>query len=508
MTAKRSIRGEQQPGFLQILSNWLPHQPWCPALPGRRSLTRVGGLRLPAPADEADPELFLELHIFEIDDPHHEGDEPILISVPLALRSRPSTLAGKAAFIGKLTVDEDSELWVYDGARDRAFLAAIIEMARRRQGSRNGRSRGEALGGFEHWEPFTAGLKREPIEPATEDSTRILIQPTGTQDSGDWEKKIVVDFLRRPSVERGLRLETLFTLTAAHCRAVPRVLGTVTGAWQETLPRGGQDESEWDVGDLAIIREAGSEAPSALDLARTALRSGESFGDDAQLLGRTLGDFHADLAGTFGAHPQTAGQLKEASAEIRRSLQDRWKGVRSEFDEDEAADLQEVIDLMTMQLRDADEPLKLQRIHGDVTAGQVHKMADDRWVVTEAGGFAEHQLGLRDVAKVLMSLANMVMEVASEPSGVEPGSENLSAEHAGEDNEDDLSPAQEPVNYGQWYETVARRFLEGYRSSDAATDGVDSVFFRAAMLTASLELFSRWEGRWVFRPSMLLQVES
>lgn len=500
MTAKRIIRGEQQPGFLQILSNWLPHQPWCPALPSRRSLSRVGGLRLPAPTGDSDPELFLELHIFEIDDPDYEGDEPILISVPLALRSRPSTLAGKAAFIGKLTVAEDSELWVYDGARDRAFLAAIIEMARRRQGSRNGRSRGDALGGFEQWQPFTADLKRNPIEPTIEDSTRIHVQPAGTQDAGDWGQKVVVDFLRRPSVARGFRLDTLFTLTAAHSRAISRVLGTVTGAWQETLPRGAQDEFAWDAGELAIIREAGSAAPAALDLARTALRSGESFGDDAHALGLTLGNFHADLAGTFGAHPQTAGQLKESSAEVRRSLQNQWKSVRAEFDEDEAADLQEVIDLMTMQLRDADEPLKLQRIHGDLTAAQIHQMTDDRWTVDEAGGFEEHQLGLSDVTKVLMSLANMVMEVASEPSEAESNGENQSADQAPQ--------PQKPVNYGQWYEVAAKRFLEGYRSSDAATDGVDSVFFRAAMLTASLELFSRWEGRWVFRPSMLLQVES
>lgn len=508
MTAKRSIRGEQQPGFLQILSNWLPHQPWCPALPGRRCLNRVGGLRLPAPAGDADPELFLELHIFEIDDPHYDGDEPLLISVPLALRSRPSTLAGKAAFIGKLTVAEDSELWVYDGARDRAFLAAIAEMARRRQGSRNGRSRGDALGGFEQWEPFTADLKRNPTEPTIEDSTRILIQPAGTQEAGDWEKKVVVDFLRRPSVNRNFRLDTLLTLTSAHSKAISRVLGTVTGAWQETLPRGPQDEFEWETGELAIIREAGSAAPSALDIARTALRSGESFGDHAQLLGRTLGNFHADLAGTFGAHPQTAGQLKDSSAEVRRSLQEQWRSVRSEFDEDEAADLQEVIDLMTMQLRDADEPLKLQRIHGDVTAAQIHQMTEDRWAVSEAEGFQEHQLGLSDVASVLMSLANMVMEIASEPSATQDTASSGPAAGAGENNGEDIPEAQEPVNYGQWYEVAAQRFLEGYRASDAATDGVDSVFFRAAMLTASLALFSRWEGRWVFRPSMLLQVES
>ncbi|WP_139827866.1 hypothetical protein [Nesterenkonia sp. PF2B19] len=64
------------------------------------------------------------------------------------------------------------------------------------------------------------------------------------------------------------------------------------------------------------------------------------------------------------------------------------------------------------------------------------------------------------------------------------------------------------MNFGQWYEDVSEVFLEGYRQSEADTTGVDSVFFRAAMLSEAMDLFSRWQGQWVFRPSMLLQAES
>lgn len=494
MTQKRSLRGEQQPGFLQMLSNWLPHQPWCPVLPGRSGLTRVGGLRLPVPAGDADPELFLELHIFEIADPTYSEDEPVLISVPLALRSRPSTLAGKAAFIGKLTCEDGGELWVYDGARDRAFLAAIIEMARRGQGSRNGRSRGEALAGFQHWEPFTVDLRRTPVEPAADDSSRTLVQPAGAEEDSDWEKKVMVDFLRRPSVERDPRLETVCRLTAAHSMTISRVLGTVTGAWQDALP-----DPEWDSGELVVIRESGPAAPEALGQARAALQAGESFAESAQQLGRALGDFHADLAGAFGAHPQAAEQLKSLASHAQHALQTQWKAVRDDFDEDEAADLQEVIDLMSMQLRDADEPLMLQRIHGGLDAAQMHQLRQDRWVIAEGAEFHEHQLGMQDVVTVLMSLANMVMEVASELSA--PVQQSSTSGN-------DAAEPGDPVNFGQWYEDLCRKFLDGYRCSDADTGSVDSVFFRAAMLTSSLELFSRWEGQWVFRPSMLLQVES
>lgn len=485
MTTVR-IRGEEQPGFLEILSNWLPHQPWFPTPRGRRSLTRVGGLRLPTPQGDPDSGLFLEHHVFDVELP--QG--PQRISVPVALRSRPSALAGKTAFIGKLTDQNGKDLWVYDGARDRAFLAAWLEMARRRQGSRNGRSRGEALAGFETWDAFELQMRRSAVQAQDASHTRTLVAPEDAAEEGDWEKKVVVDFLRRPTQQRTPLLETVLTLTRANSRSVPRVLGTISGAWEKTATAA--DEAEWENGDLSVIREAGVEAPSAWDLARAALKAGRSFSAEAGELGRWLGTFHADLAGAFGAHPQSTAQLKSMAQNAQVALSSQWAGVREEFDEDEAADLHEVIDLMTMQLRDADEPLMLQQIHGDLSLGHAHQMTPQRWVFNESDGLIERALGLRDVVTMLMSAANLVMEVANETP-------EASSTEEGE--------AQAPVNFGQWYEEFTKSFLKGYRSSDVDASGVDSVFFRAAMLAEALELFAQWEGSWVFRPSMLLQVE-
>lgn len=484
MTAR--LRGEQQPGFHEILGHWLPYQPWFPPQRGRHLLTRVGGLRLPPPPGDADPRLFLELHIFEVE----LAESTELISVPLTLRSRPSSLAGKRAFIGKLTSADHGELWVYDGAWDQAFLAAWIEMARREQGSRNGRSRGEALSGFDSWEEFTVDARRSAGQSPLPAVTRTVVAPTTTVEDGDWEKKIAVDFLRRPAVEDGFLLETALTLTKAHSSAVPRVLGTVSGAWQD--PDSAQEESpRWVTGMLGVIREAAAEAPDGRTVAHSALTSGMRFTQQARSLGAALGNFHADLAGAFGAHPQTAGQLQSMSSKAQQALTQQWAEVREEFDEDEAADLSEVIDVMTFQLRDADEPLMLQPIHGDLSLATTHRVTEERWVITEAGGIVEHSPGLRDVVTLLMSLAHLVMEVASEtPEATDPQAESAA-----------------PVNFGQWYEELSSELLKGYRDSDADSSGIDSVFFRAAMLAEALELFSRWEGRWVFRPSMLLQAE-
>lgn len=505
------VRGEEQSGFIEVLSNWLPNQPWFPTPRGRWNLTRVGGLRLPAPAGDADGGLFLELHIFEVGRPSSDDPQPpTRISVPLALRSRPSALAGKSAFIGKLTTGDDEELWVYDGARDRAFLAAWLEMARRRQGSRNGRSRGEAFAGFSEWKPFDLEMVRRSAESPIPHTTRTLITPH-TVDDDDWQNKVAVDILRRPAEDPHEGLDALLTLTAGHSTVVPRVLGTIVGAWEDR-DRSSPELIEWRSGPLGVIREAGAEAPDAHSSARATLNAGESIVATAKQLGHTLGTFHADLAGSFGAYPQSSAQLGAMAVQAQRALSDQWSQVREEFDEDEASDLNEVIDLMTLQLREADEPLRLQAIHGDIGLEHFHRLTPQRWVIAEAGGFAQHSPGLKDVVSVLMSGANLVMDTASRTPRPEVDDPEVSAEDpefVAEDQER-RSPARpaEPVNFGRWYEELQTAFLKGYRSSEADSAGVDSVFFRAAMLTSALKLFSQWEGRWVFRPSMLLQVEN
>ena len=506
------IRGEEQPGFVDILHNWLPHQPWFPNPRGRIRLTRVGGLRLPTPTGDADTGLFLEVHIFDVAQPDAgPGEDSVRISVPVTLRSRPSALAGKSAFIGKLTTEGDEELWVYDGAGDRAFLAAWVEMARRRQGSRNGRSRGEALAGFSEWEPFDLQLKRRVMDSPLTHATRILLTPQGVED-GDWSQMVAVDILRRPVTEQDSTMDTVQTLTAAHSTAVPRVLGTISGAWEDrefSTP----EFIEWQTGVLGVIREAAAEAPDAQALARSALKTGESFKAAAEQLGRSLGTFHADLAGSFGAFPQSPEQLRTMATNAQEALADQWDQVREEFDEDEAADLADTIELMSMQLREVDEPLLLQTIHGDLSPACFHQFTDQRWVITETGGIVEHAPGLRDVVTVLMALANMVMQQASQAPGAGTGDAAVEAAASPTAPDDDAAGAADadtgsPIFFGRWYEVVTTAFLDGYRSSDADAAGIDSVFFSTAMLTEALYLFSQWNGRWVFRPSMLFQMDS
>lgn len=484
------VRGEDQSGFIDVLESWLAHQPWFPSHRGRRHLVRVGGLRLAAPAGDPDPHLALEMHVFEVHHPaadleHHRER----IAVPVALRSRPSTLAGKSAFIGKLSVDSGEEIWVYDGARDQAFLAALLEMVRRQQGSRNGRSRGEAFAGFKGWPPFTAQLRRTSGEMEGRPVTRTTVTCEGADGEND-AGRVLVDLHRRPVPERDVALETAVTLTMGNATTVPPVLGVVRGAWIVSAPDQSAVESTiWESGDLAVIRGVTSDLPTGVDRAKHAMVQGESFTGPARDMGRALGTFHADLAGAFGAHPQTPEQLGTLATDVGAELARTWESVRDEVSDSERTDLDPVVEGLQSQLSQADEPLQLHRIHGDLGLGHTHLFESGaaRWVFTEDGAMVEHAPPLRDVISMLMSFAHLVLETDQE-----------SAKEAG-------PPASERVNLGQWYEDVTQAFLEGYRHSEADGSGSDSVFFRAVVLAEAMELFNTSRDQQAFRPSMLVQ---
>ena len=318
-----SFRGEEQSGFLDLVGTWLSQQSWFQAAPGRRVITRVGGLRLPAPEGDPDQWVHLELHIFHVD---HAGGQA-RVAVPMALRSRPSALAGKTAFIGRLRAAE-GDLWVYDGAHDRAFLAAWHEMARRGQGSRNGRSRGEAFAEFDTWPAFTAKLQRTPLTPPTPDATRTAV----TIDGGDAEtRKTVVDFFRQPTTS-AQRPSTL-------CCACREPAAAPSPACSERSPEAGRRRTQ-PLGSASGSAEisASSVSPRSGGLpsplwhgppctkAQTSSRRPPSWEEPS-------GDFHADLAGTFGAHPQTGAQLETMINEAAASLEEQRTQVRENLDE-------------------------------------------------------------------------------------------------------------------------------------------------------------------------------
>ncbi|KAA1419860.1 hypothetical protein FE697_018315 [Mumia zhuanghuii] len=105
-------RAELVPGKLEILSSWLPSQPWFPG-GADGALERVGAYRF----DDPDGEVGIETLLVR-----YPGG-PVL-QVPLTYRAAP--LAGaEAALIGTMQHSVLGDRWAYDGPADPVYVEAV-----------------------------------------------------------------------------------------------------------------------------------------------------------------------------------------------------------------------------------------------------------------------------------------------------------------------------------------------------------------------------------------------
>jgi hypothetical protein len=101
------------PGKLDLLSAWLPSQPWY--IGTEPELTKAGGFRL----DDPDGEVGMEFMVV--------GDGPVIYHVPLTYRGTPLDGAGQA-LIGTAEHGVLGRRWIYDGAHDPVLLAQLLAL--------------------------------------------------------------------------------------------------------------------------------------------------------------------------------------------------------------------------------------------------------------------------------------------------------------------------------------------------------------------------------------------
>lgn len=105
------------PGKLELLTPWLPAQPWYQG--GRPTLVQCGGFRLDDPAGVVGLEFMLVADT--------SGDIPVVYHVPLTYRGAPLDGAD-SALVGTAEHGVLGRRWVYDGIRDPVLTAALLAL--------------------------------------------------------------------------------------------------------------------------------------------------------------------------------------------------------------------------------------------------------------------------------------------------------------------------------------------------------------------------------------------
>jgi Maltokinase N-terminal cap domain len=105
------------PGKLELLTAWLPHQPWYRGA-GTPVLTKAGGFRL----DDPDGEVGIEIMLVA------DADGTTYV-VPMTYRGTPLEGAGDA-LIGTSEHGVLGRRWIYDAERDPVAVAQLLALAR------------------------------------------------------------------------------------------------------------------------------------------------------------------------------------------------------------------------------------------------------------------------------------------------------------------------------------------------------------------------------------------
>ncbi|GAB7029293.1 1,4-alpha-glucan branching protein [Streptomyces sp. NPDC021749] len=108
-----------RPGKLELLTSWLPTQPWYLGAGSAPLLTKAGGFRL----DDPDGEVGLEF--LAVTDA--SGERPVTYHVPLTYRGG-ALEGGEHALVGNMEHGVLGRRWIYDGVHDPVLLAQLFAL--------------------------------------------------------------------------------------------------------------------------------------------------------------------------------------------------------------------------------------------------------------------------------------------------------------------------------------------------------------------------------------------
>jgi maltokinase len=343
----------------------------------------------------------------------------------------------------------DLRVWVYDALHDKEATPYWLDAL----------THGRRLDGLE-FHPVHAPANSTVVP---DDAQSLVLTVEQSNTSLVFGDSALLKVFRRlePGSNPGVEIES--ALTEAGSELVPEVLGSARGSW----PRAGGGT---DSGDLAMMTVFEKNATDGWSYATTSVRDlyaeadlhadevGGDFAAESHRLGASTAEVHAELAKALGTDVWEPAQMVEHAAAMKRRL-DKAAAAVPELDQ-YAAGLGRAFDALAAY----DEPVSVQRIHGDFHLGQVLRTIDGWKLIDFEGEPAKSLVERRALDTPIKDIAGMLRSF-------DYAARSLLADHQGD--------PQIAYRAAEWANRNRRAFCDGYAEMAGADPREQDVLLSA-----------------------------
>jgi maltokinase len=423
-----------------LLRAWLPNQRWFAGKGRDFAIVAVEPLDwLTDPAGER-PRVRIELAGVRYPDGAYETYQ-----LPLEYRDEPADHLGHAC-LGETDLD-GGHVWVYDALHDKAvtglWLAGIAADRRLSQLS----------------------FHREPAAPPFPVDEPSLV--SGAEQSNTslvFGNSVILKVFRKATPGLNPDVELHDALARVGSTNVATLLGWLDGTW--TDPRTGERTG----GTLAMAQEFLRSATGAWEIALTSVRDllaeadlhadevGGDFAAESYRLGQTVAEVHADLARTLPTALLGPAELSTLTEGMQQRLGEAAAAVP------QLAPYADRLSKVYDDLAARDEPVRVQRVHGDLHLGQVMRVPGGWKIIDFEGEPARPLEERRAPAPPAKDVAGMLR------------SYDYAARHLLKDRRPD---AQLEYRADEWAERNRGAFCDGYGAASGRDPRQDQALLRA-----------------------------
>ncbi|MGZ0152407.1 maltokinase N-terminal cap-like domain-containing protein [Kribbella sp. WER1] len=369
------------------------------------------------------------------------AESPIRVyQLPLSYHRAPAENLGHALVGEWIEQDlDDTEVWVYDALHDKEATPYWLD----------GITHDRRLDGLE----FHSVQAPEGTIEVPEDAQSLVLTVEQSNTSLVYGDVALLKVFRRlePGSNPGVEIES--ALTEAGSELVPEVLGSARGRW----PRAGGGT---DSGELAMLTAFQRNATDGWSFATSSVRDlyaeadlhaeevGGDFAAESHRLGASTAQVHSELAKALGTDVWEAAKLVEHASAMQRRLDHAVSAIP------ELQPYRDGLGRWFDALAAYDQPVTVQRIHGDFHLGQVLRTIDGWKLIDFEGEPAKSLIERR-------ALDTPVKDVAGMLRSFDYAARSLLADHQGDQ--------QIAYRAAEWATRNQRAFCDGY-AEVAGTD--------------------------------------